>query len=87
VKGIVILIGVAVLAFLVFLWTPDQTDLIKHAVTVPLPAVPEFSYPLPQTAPQTAPAMDRPEQLDCLAPDFIRDKNVDRDWDQCPRLI
>ena len=82
-KGIVILIGVAVLAFVVFLWTPDQAELIKHAV--PLPVIPEFNYPLPQTTP--APAMDRPEQLDCLAPDFIRDKNVDRDWDQCPRLI
>jgi hypothetical protein len=84
VKGIVILIGVAVLAFVVFLWTPDQADLIKHTVTVPLPTIPEFNYPLPQTAPKP---MDRPEQLDCLAPDFIRDKNVDRDWDQCPRLL
>ena len=86
-KGLVILIGVAVLAFVVFLWTPSQEELIQRAV----PGSPALAVPpipdIPDALQPRAPLPDRPEQLDCLQPDFIRDKNVDRDWDQCPELI
>ena len=83
-KGLVILIGVAVLVFVIFLWTPDQAELQQRAIpAASLPVMPM----LPDIKPPREPLPDRPEQLDCLAPDFIRDKNVDRDWDQCPELI
>lgn len=92
-KGLsyVIIVGIAVLAFVIVLWTPSADDLARERDTKPQPTmiVPPIPYP-PFEVPRTMwppEQIEAPKDLDCSVGDFLQDKSTDPDWNQCPMLI